>query len=306
MREVLLKFGSASHLVGTATLPDETGAPAPLALVMFNAGLIPRQGPHRLNVRIARRLGSIGIPVLRFDLSGLGDSLTAPGGGSTMEERAITDIRAAVDAIQARTGATRIGVLGLCSGTDHCISSALADDRINVMILLDPWAFPTWRTHVNFAIRRYRHHGGFLKFTKALAGEVGRRLGIVRSASGGGHGAAGAEIDVRVRPPTDHFAGELMQLLDRGVAMYTIYTLGYPHAYNYASQFADVFSKYNVAQRVDCEFMPNTTHTFTDLATQEELLQRLERWCRRRFMESAARSSAPAGAAESPPLRATS
>ena len=49
-------------------------------IVIFNAGAVHRVGPNRMTVTLARRLAAMGLPSLRFDLEGLGDSvLREPG-----------------------------------------------------------------------------------------------------------------------------------------------------------------------------------------------------------------------------------
>lgn len=72
MREETCVFGSANPLVGIITHPEiDVGLPT---VILLNAGLIHRIGPNRVYVRLARHLAGLGFQVLRFDLSGIGDS----------------------------------------------------------------------------------------------------------------------------------------------------------------------------------------------------------------------------------------
>ena len=73
MSERVVTFGGQGELVGVLSQPDVVRPSAPWVL-LWNTGLHPRVGPCRLNVQLARRLAALGIPSLRFDLSGLGDS----------------------------------------------------------------------------------------------------------------------------------------------------------------------------------------------------------------------------------------
>ena len=50
------------------------GRPWPVAAICLNTGMQYRTIWHRLNVKIARRLCEAGVPVLRFDTHGIGDS----------------------------------------------------------------------------------------------------------------------------------------------------------------------------------------------------------------------------------------
>ncbi|MDF1781899.1 MAG: GNAT family N-acetyltransferase [Alcanivoracaceae bacterium] len=57
---------------GIVTLPERTTTDA--AVVLLPAGLKDRVGPHRLYVRFARFFASHGVPVLRMDALGIGES----------------------------------------------------------------------------------------------------------------------------------------------------------------------------------------------------------------------------------------
>ena len=57
MNEQTLQFGPNNALVGTLASTDNP--PAGIGALLFNAGVVPRIGPNRLNVRIAA--GSVSI-----------------------------------------------------------------------------------------------------------------------------------------------------------------------------------------------------------------------------------------------------
>ena len=61
MNEQTVVFGPEQHLVGTITQPAQAKPGHAAVLVLLtNAGVIPRIGPHRLNVKLARHLASMG------------------------------------------------------------------------------------------------------------------------------------------------------------------------------------------------------------------------------------------------------
>ena len=133
-------------------------SPRVLAALLFNAGVVPRIGPNRLNVRIARALAARGIPALRFDLSGRGDSAPARGMES-YEQQAVADIRAAMNLLSERTGVSRFALMGICSGAENAFHAALADERVVGVTLMDSYHYPTLRTHFNRFRQRAEHAG---------------------------------------------------------------------------------------------------------------------------------------------------
>ena len=93
MIERTITFGADSGLIGTLCLPSTPGADGSgVGQILFNAGVVHRIGPHRINVKLARSLAASGIASIRFDLSGLGDSARASG-NLAFEEQAVIDIR---------------------------------------------------------------------------------------------------------------------------------------------------------------------------------------------------------------------
>src|SRR5690606_33422878 len=93
-REVAQDLGPDRDLVAIRTAP-ETGRAA-IGVVLLNAGVVHRVGPHRLNVSLARRLAGVGLTSWRVDLSGIGDSRPIPG-RLTFRESAVQDIRLTMD-----------------------------------------------------------------------------------------------------------------------------------------------------------------------------------------------------------------
>ncbi len=72
-RPVLL--GAHRSLVGIETSPVAPERQPKPALVILNTGIMHRIGHHRMFVSISRRLAQEGHATLRFDFSGIGDSL---------------------------------------------------------------------------------------------------------------------------------------------------------------------------------------------------------------------------------------
>jgi uncharacterized protein len=95
--------------------------------VMLNQGPLDRSGAHRISTHLARRWAEQGVPVLRFDARGVGESegdWNEPAEGAPIksqykliEEGAwATDAHAAIDFVLEETGAKRVVLAGLCGG----------------------------------------------------------------------------------------------------------------------------------------------------------------------------------------------
>jgi hypothetical protein len=108
------------------------------AAVLLCPGVKTRLGPHRLYRKLAQSFLARGIPVLRVDFHGLGDSE-----GSLPEYRLdelydqvqygrhVDDLRAALDWLDSQCGIRRCIVGGLCGGAITGLLAAQNDPRIS-------------------------------------------------------------------------------------------------------------------------------------------------------------------------------
>src|SRR5262249_31985401 len=122
-----------------------------------------------INVRLARALAKRGVPSIRFDLSGLGDS-ARPDGRQSFEAQAVLDVRAAIDALEFVTGLKKFVLLGFCSGAYHSYNVALADDRVAGLLLFDAYRYPTFRLRLNYFKMQMKQYG----VSRAIARKMGR------------------------------------------------------------------------------------------------------------------------------------
>ena len=141
-RERPLIFGRTKSLVGIITEPREVrGRP----VVILGAGILHRMGPSRVSVDLARALATAGHPVLRFDLSGIGESARATGQG--LLEAAINDIGDAIDLAMTTAAGTQwsdgVALVGYCSGADNAFYVGADDERVRAMALFDPTVHET-------------------------------------------------------------------------------------------------------------------------------------------------------------------
>ena len=302
MHEQTLIFGSDKHLVGTVTLPAQAkpGHAGTMAL-LTNAGVIPRIGPHRLNVKLARRFAKLGIATLRFDLSGLGDSRRSSSQRSTVDQFTF-DTRCAMDLAQAKFGAERFFAVGFCSGGDVAHVTALEDERLRAIVMWDSYVYPTHEAKLRGLLHRLRCNTPGALVQKALKRLTG---GGARAASGApdAQPTLGPTIFGRsTMPPRDQFGQRIRTLVDGGVELLFLYSGGEPLWYNYERQFGDMFGEYGFVERVRYEYLPRSDHTFIQPHAQATLIERVEAWLDTRAlaaMQAARTGNATANSAPS-------
>lgn len=110
-----------------------------------------RAGSHRQFTLLARALAAQGIPAMRFDYRGMGDSA-----GAFREFEAVdADVRAAVDQFMAAVpGLEEVVLWGLCDAASAALFYAQHDARVAGLVLLNPWA----RTADGYARATLKHY----------------------------------------------------------------------------------------------------------------------------------------------------
>ena len=132
--EAVLQFDCAGEsLLGICHAGAST---ASTGVVIVVGGPQYRVGSHRQFVLLARALSAQGIPVLRFDYRGMGDSAGAPRDFEQIDQ----DLRAACDAFcKAQPQLRAIVLWGLCDAASASLFYAARDPRIAGLVLLNPW-----------------------------------------------------------------------------------------------------------------------------------------------------------------------
>lgn len=109
---------------------------ADIGVVIVVGGPQYRVGSHRQFVHLARALADQGIPVLRFDVTGMGDS----SGEKKVFDDLDADIAAAVNCFQELCPELeKIVLWGLCDGASAALIYAHRDPRLAGLVLLNPW-----------------------------------------------------------------------------------------------------------------------------------------------------------------------
>ena len=125
--------------------------PSPRGVLIVVGGPQYRVGSHRQFVLLARALAASGIPVLRFDYRGMGDSEGAPRTFDAVGD----DLRAAIDAFQQELPRLReVVIWGLCDAASAALFYAHTDARVCGLVLLNPWV----RTEAGVARAYVKHY----------------------------------------------------------------------------------------------------------------------------------------------------
>lgn len=273
MTETPLLFGPDASLVGVLTQPDGDTRPT-LAFLTFNAGVIPRLGPHRLNVKLARTLARAGETSFRFDLSGQGDSRSAVGTEGDFWAQAVRDLRSAMDHLAQNFGIRHFALIGICSGAVNVFAAARADARVVGAMMFDGhWYGTRWSRPMRHW-KRFRNNSW-----AALASTAMRRLsGIVAPKTDTPHGEPVPGASGPANPPREEFVRAVQALADRRVALYFMYSGSSIEYYSYAGQFRDAFGREAFFEKVRCDFRPDLDHTLISLAAQQRMIDVIAGW----------------------------
>ena len=135
-----------------------------------------RAGAHRQFVKLARYLALHGIPVLRFDVRGMGDSEGKVRHFLSLDE----DIKAAVSALQLQEpNLEKIVLWGLCDGASAGIAYAPSDRAVAGVMLVNPWISTesgVARTYLRHYYRERFWDTGFWR--KIVKGQVNWRASL--------------------------------------------------------------------------------------------------------------------------------
>ena len=271
MTESPLLLGPGGSMLGILSRPTDIRQPD-FALLMFNAGVLSRIGPHRMNVKLARSLAARGVSSLRFDLSLQGDS-RSDGRASGHPATAIADLVAAMDQLQRDFGIARYAVLGICSGAVSALAAAAADRRVvGVMMFDGHWYRSRWTIPV-------RHWKRLRTMTVREMGSAAWRL--LRRSRPPARADAPGLFDAPLapaNPPLEEFARSLQSLADRDVAIHFVYSGTVLEYYSYEGQFRHTFGKEPFFASVRCDFRPDIDHTFVSLEGQRQVIELVGGW----------------------------
>ncbi len=252
-------------------------------LLLVNTGPVHHVGGHRLYVELARQLAGRGHRVLRFDLSGIGDSPARPGEavGTVYGPRAVDDIKLALQAVQQRWPGTQPQLLGLCSGAYHALKFAVAHSGAAQAFIVNPLVFH-WRAgmslkanEVKLQAAYYRSKWRRLESWKRLAsGQSDLRL-LLRVAAGQAVQALRGLAAARSGLPAagaDNLALELQTATAHGTRLKFIFAEGEPGWPMLQAQAGASLGHLQAQGLLTVQHLAQADHTFTIEAARQRLM----------------------------------
>lgn len=149
--EAVADFGCAG--VTLRAVLAAPSLPRAVGVVVVAGGPQYRIGSHRQFVHLARGLAACGIPCLRFDARGMGDSDGVPLGFESQDD----DIACAVTALIVHAPAVEeVLLFGLCDGASAALLYAhrQRDARVGGLVLMNPWV----RSDVTHSRTQVKHY----------------------------------------------------------------------------------------------------------------------------------------------------
>jgi pimeloyl-ACP methyl ester carboxylesterase len=283
--EKVMLLGPRKSMVGvlahSTRNPPEPDRPL---VVILNSGIIHRVGPNRMTVVLSRALAASGFAVLRFDLSGIGDSEPREDSLSPWEA-SLADIREALDSLEATRGPIRVVLAGLCSGADQSVFYGGTDARIVGVVLMDPSVPRTKRYYLNhYGVRAFRMSSWFNlvrgrhPFWDALRH---RMAAPVTPPPPPSDDTLVDTPEVRAKLESAYRA-----LLINGIQMLAVCTADRESRVNYREQLPDAFSTIDFSDKLRLEYFEKADHTFTIEAERMTLIGLIVEWvCTTQFRQ---------------------
>jgi hypothetical protein len=268
MREEAFYYGESNRGFGMVTLPENPDS-APVA-VLFNAGLVHREGPYRLNVLIARALAEIGIISIRVDLSGKGD--TPSREGLINRESVALDWSFIKKSIAARFGQRNLLLIGLCSGADNAIKITAEEDNVRGLVLMDPVSPKDADFKKRLLIAKLTNPYKWLNLPHSLATRFRRAVGIEKDPL--------LEATMLRDEPTLH---DLQSCMKRIVScngkVLAVFTGQASYHYNTQGQFVRALNIEGFNDNC-CEevYWPHVNHIYQVQTHRERLVQKISSW----------------------------
>jgi dienelactone hydrolase len=279
VRDEVLRIGPEQQLAGILSHPQKIADPAARpGVVLLNAGVLHRVGPHRLHVHLARQLAALGFASLRLDLGGVGDSISSSN-ALTFRESAVADTRLAMNRLQELHGHRTFVLFGVCSGADNALATALTDHRVAGIVVVDPPTYPTRRAQLRMLRHRLRNQSPWSTMRWGLTlveRQLRERLARARGQEVEEDLTPGREI-----PPAETYQDQMIALTDRGVRALALYSGAHRERYNHPDQVFEALPA--LRGRIDHIWFPRANHTFTQLDAQGELLTAVTRWIGTKF-----------------------
>jgi pimeloyl-ACP methyl ester carboxylesterase len=263
-----------SQLVGVVARPSDAGARDLPAIVILNTGIVHRVGHHRMYVGMSRQLADAGHTVVRFDFSGIGDSVARHDELSPIRA-CLSEIKEVLDSIADNYGVRRFVLVGLCSGADYAVLYGRGDPRVEGLVLMDPTLPPTPRYYFHYVMQRFANLRSWFSAATGRSGLLHMLAShLVRQVQ---PNAAGIEQlalqDLQFSP---YLAECYAAVAVRGVRMLAAFT-SVSARHTYQGQILDSFPETS-AGALRIEYFPESDHVFSTPSARKRLFRVIESW----------------------------
>ena len=161
-QETPVSFGIQDGLFGILCSPTDRDISGQSPVIMLNTGFGRHVGDGRMFTTLARRLAASGVTSLRMDLAGFGDSRAIKDGdGNPYGPNTASDVVAAIDLLDG-LGYANPRILGVCSGAFSAFQTAIREDRVRGLVLVNIQKF-AWEGNISLKVknRQQRRPLGF-------------------------------------------------------------------------------------------------------------------------------------------------
>ena len=267
IQEDVFRYGEGDRGFGMVTFPKDV-AHAPV-VVIFNAGLIHREGPYRLNVLVGRALAELGYIAIRVDLSGKGD--TPVREGLKNRESVALDWQYIKQAILNRFGQRRLVLMGLCSGADNAIKITAEEPDVYGLVLMDAVSPRDAGFVKRDLLRRLKNFHQWINLPFALWRYFKRCLGGERSESD-------RIASLRDEPTDSDMHACFHKIVQRHGKVLAVFTSQASRNYNQRGQFARAINIPGLAPCCEEIYWPLVKHLYPLDVHRNRLIAEISRW----------------------------
>ena len=198
-----------------AVLAEPLGMPRTgVSGIFLNAGAVRRIGPNRMWVEAARHWAARGVPTLRVDLAGIGDSdgdgMRFRDVGAFYAPQLGEEVVALIDEAFRRDLGERVVLGGLCAGSYWSFHGAARDKRVRAALMMNPRLL-VWDTELvaRREVRTLTELQQLAGWRRLIRGEVtvSRMRAVAR--------ALAIHMRSMLRPNRRHVASRVEELLAR-------------------------------------------------------------------------------------------
>jgi alpha/beta superfamily hydrolase len=278
--ERTVRFGPGGRLFGVLASPaSPNDEEAPSTVILLNTGVEPHIGPNRLYVPLSRALADRGHVVLRFDLGGIGDSVS-PGAEENVAYPAhmLDDAREAIGLVRREAPGRRVILAGLCSGGWLAFQAAREGLALDAIISVNPPLYllegavgKQWMRVGREWARYQRSMRDPAKWLKALCGNASYATFTRVAANAVARTVAVRLGGVHRNEPSKTLAHDLSTIAGRRVASLFVFSGGDDGLRYFTLHAERALRRAQVRDYIQQVVVDGAGHSFSPRASQETL-----------------------------------